>query len=397
MRIAHVITRLILGGAQENTVASVAGLRRCPGLEVELISGPTGAGEGSLVPWVRREGISLTETPHLVRPVHPLRDLLAWRWLTAHFRRTRPDVVHTHSGKAGVLGRLAARRAGVPLVVHTIHGPSFGPFQGACANAVFTAAERRAGRCTDRFVSVADAMTAQYLAAGIGGPSQYATVRSGFDLEPFLKVPLAPDPARRKALGLAGGDFVIGCIARLAPLKGHEDLVRLLPRLVGACPATRVLLVGDGPLRARLETALASAGLAGRVVFAGLVPPGDVAAHLAAMDALVHLSYREGLPRALPQALAAGRPVVAYDCDGAREVCRDGETGFLVPLGDGVGAADALARLGQDPALRIRLGRAGRELVRDAFSVERMVSSLEQLYRRWWTEVAGRGAGHNPT
>src|SRR3954470_18585101 len=169
MRITHVITRLIIGGAQENTLSSVLSLRQKPGFEVQLISGPSTGPEGSL----ESCDPQLITIPSLVRPIHPVKDFLALRQLEAHFRRTQPDLVHTHSGKAGLLGRLAAARAGVPIVVHTIHGPSFGNFQNPLANVLFRAAERRAGRVTTHFVTVAEAMTEQYLTAGIGHREQY--------------------------------------------------------------------------------------------------------------------------------------------------------------------------------------------------------------------------------
>jgi len=159
MRIAHVITRLIVGGAQENTIATVLGLRRKPGVEVRLISGPSLGPEGSLEPEVAAVPGLLTVLPHLVRPVHPWHDVVAWQQLARWFRQYQPRIVHTHSGKAGILGRLAAHRAGVPVIVHTIHGPSFGPFQGAVANGLFRTAERLAGRYTTHFITVAHAMT----------------------------------------------------------------------------------------------------------------------------------------------------------------------------------------------------------------------------------------------
>src|SRR5207245_11680235 len=173
MRVTHVITRLIVGGAQENTVASVLGLRRKPDVEVSLISGPTFGPEGSLAAEVASVPGLLTVVPHLVRPVHPWKDWRALRRLAALLRTQRPDIVHTHSGKAGILGRLAARRARVPVIVHTIHGPSFGAFQGRLPNAVFARAEHFAARVTTHFVVVADAMRDQYLARGIGRPAQY--------------------------------------------------------------------------------------------------------------------------------------------------------------------------------------------------------------------------------
>jgi len=162
MRVTHLITRLVIGGAQENTLATVSGLRTRPDLEVKLISGPTIGPEGSLEPTARDifsdQPEHFTVVPELVRPVHPWKDFIALRKLEKLLRAQSPDIVHTHSGKAGILGRLAAKRAGVPLIIHHIHGPSFGNFQGALANIIFTAAERRAGKVTDHFIVVAEAL-----------------------------------------------------------------------------------------------------------------------------------------------------------------------------------------------------------------------------------------------
>lgn len=379
MRVTHIITRLIVGGAQENTVASVLGLARKPGLELRLLSGPSAGREGKLESEVAAAGL-LEFIPALTRPVHPWKDVRALGQLTRRLRQTRPDLVHTHSGKAGVLGRLAAARAGVPIIVHTIHGPSFGPFQGRIANGIFLAAERYAARVTHHFVSVADAMTQQYLAAGIGQPGIYRTIRSGFPLEPFLRV--TNDPALRARYGLAPADFVVGKVARLFKLKGHDDLLAIAPALVRERPQTRFLLVGDGPWRGRFEQQVRALNLERQFVFTGLVPPAEVPALVGLMDVLVHLSLREGLPRALPQALAAARPVVAYDCDGAGEACRDGETGFLLRPGDRQGLQQRLRELGDDPALRERFGRCGQAWVRERYSVERMVDELHALYLR---------------
>ena len=386
MRVIHVITRLIVGGAQENTVASVLGLRAKPGWDVTLVAGPARGPEGSLEALFAGRPGSLTMVPELVRPIQPWNDCLAWHKLTRLFRARRPDIVHTHSGKAGILGRLAAARARVPLIVHTIHGPSFGCFQGGLANSAFRAAERYAARVTSRFVVVAQAMQQQYLAAGIGRPDQYTRILSGFGLEPFLRS--ANDLQLRARLGLAPDDVVIGKIARLFKLKGHDDLLEIAPELVRRCPRVRFLLVGDGPWRGRLEARVRSLGLERQVVFAGLVAPDAIAPLVGIMDLVVHLSLREGLPRALPQALAAARPVVAYDCDGAGEVCLENETGFLVRPGDLAGLRDRLLRLATEPALRQRLGRRGQQFVRERFDVQRMVDDLQQLYLRLAGQLA---------
>lgn len=379
MRVTHVITRLIIGGAQENTLASVLGLRQSGEFEADLISGPARGPEGSLLPPGPPPPF-ITLLPELVRPIHPWCDVIAFAKLARLFRVRRPDIVHTHSGKAGVLGRLAARRAGVPIIVHTIHGPSFGPFQGALANHLFLAAERLAARATTHFVVVAEALREQYLAAGIGRPEQYTKILSGFDLGPFLAA--RNDPQQRARWRLAPEDVVVGKIARLFKLKGHDDLFAVAPELVRRCPNMKFLLVGDGEWRARFERRARKLRLASHFVFAGLQPPSEIPSLVGVMDVVVHLSRREGLPRALAQALAAGRPVVAYDCDGAREVCIEGETGFLLAPGDLAGLTARLLELSGDPALRARLGERGRALVREQFPVERMVQSLQTLYRK---------------
>jgi glycosyltransferase involved in cell wall biosynthesis len=380
MRVTHIITRLIVGGAQENTVDSVLGLRTKPDVDVHLLSGPTCGPEGSLENRFSDCPGVLSIVPELVRPVHPLRDLQALRGLRERLRAQRPDIVHTHSGKAGVLGRLAAARAGVPHIVHSIHGPSFGPFQGALPNFVFRLAERVAARVTTHFVVVADAMRDQYLAAGIGRSEQYSRIFSGFVLEPFLGA--TNDLGVRGRLGLAPEDVVVGKVARLFKLKGHDDLFAVAVGLVRECPRLRFLLVGDGAWRGRFEARARELGLSRHFIFTGLVPPERVAELVGIMDVLVHLSLREGLARALPQALAAGKPVIAYDCDGAREICFNDQSGFLLPPGDLAGLRDRLLRLARDPVLRQRLGACGREFVRQRFDVRHMVDELHRLYLR---------------
>jgi glycosyltransferase involved in cell wall biosynthesis len=380
MRVIHVITRLIVGGAQENTVATVLGLHAKPDLDVSLISGPSLGPEGSLEVAFSRSPQLLSVLPPLVRPLHPWKDYLAWARLTRLFRERQPQVVHTHSSKAGIVGRLAAARAGVPIIVHTIHGPSFGPFQGRLPNALYRAAEHHAARVTTHFVVVAEAMKHQYLAAGIGRPDQYTTVLSGFELQPFLTA--RNDLQLRTRLGFAPDDVVVGKIARLFKLKGHDDLLTIAPDLVRSCPRIKFLLVGDGPWRSRFESQVRALGLQRQVVFTGLVPPAEVAPFVGIMDLLVHLSLREGLPRALPQALAAAKPVVAYDCDGAREVCLENETGFLVRPGDLPCLRERVLRLAEDTALRQRLGRQGQGFVQERFAVQKMVDDLHQLYLR---------------
>lgn len=380
MLVTHVITRLIVGGAQENTVATVVGLLDHPKYDVELISGPTPPDqpEGSIQEMVDSIPGLVHIVPELVRPVSPINDLRALLSLRDRFIETRPHIVHTHSGKAGVLGRLAARLAGVPHIVHTIHGPSFGTFQGPLANGIFKFAERLVGRSTDCFIGVADAMCQQYLEAGIGRPDEYQKVLSGFDLSPLLDA--KNDPAIRARWGIGPDDFVIGKVGRLFRLKGHDDLLSIAPRIMEENPNAKLLLVGGGEWRERFERIVEDRGLVGRVIFTGLVRPEEVPGLIGIMDLVVHLSRREGLPRVIPQALAAGKPVIAMDSDGAREACLDGINGYLVPVGSISRVAERVTELGNDPRLREAFGQRGRQFVKQEFSTATMVARIVQIY-----------------
>ncbi len=241
-------------------------------------------------------------------------------------------------------------------------------------------------------------MKEQYLAAGIGKPEQYTKIFSGFPLEPFLTA--KNDLDLRKKLGIAPDDFVVGKIARLFKLKGHDDLFAIAPELVRQNPKIKFLLVGDGEWRGRFENLAKSGGLEKHFIFTGLVPPSEVPKFVGIMDALVHLSLREGLPRALPQALAAGKPVVAYDCDGAREICRDDETGFLIAPGDKDKLFNYVLLLAGNENLCHRLGQSGSDFVRENFAVEKMVDAIYNLYLKLAAErhllprpSEGRGSG----
>jgi glycosyltransferase involved in cell wall biosynthesis len=379
MRIAHVITRMIIGGAQENTLLCCRDLIRLFGDDVLLITGPSLGPEGQLLEQGRGAQVPLALVPDLRRAIHPWRDWRAYRELKHVLRDFRPDVVHTHSAKGGFLGRLAAHDLRVPAIVHTVHGAPFHPYQNSLARALFRWCERYAARRCHALVSVADAMTDLMVEAGVAPRDKFRTVYSGMDVEPFL----AADQHRervRQQLGFAPDDVVIGKIARLFHLKGHEYLIAAAPRVVRQCPAAHFLLVGDGLLRQRLEDQIRRAGLTGRFHFTGLVPPQRIPELLGAMDILVHVSLREGLARALPQALIAGRPVVSYDVDGAREVTITGETGFLLPPRSVDPLADALIRLTGDAGLRRRMGSCGQARFCDQFRHQTMTRQLRALY-----------------
>ncbi len=380
MRIVHVITRLIIGGAQENTVLCCEDLVRRYGDDVLLVTGPPLGPEGSLLDRARAGGVPLKIIDPLRRAIHPWRDFLSYRQLKQTIRQFRPDVVHTHSAKGGILGRRAAWILGVKAVVHTVHGSPFYPNQGRAGRWFILCCERAAARQCHALVGVADAMTDQLVAAGVAPREKFTTVYSGMEVEPFLHSAEHRDRVRRE-LGYRPEHVVIGKIARLFTLKGHDDVIEAARTVVAQQPFVRFLFIGDGILRERLQRQISEAGLTDHFQFTGLVPPDRIPELIVATDIVVHASLREGLARVLPQALIAGRPAVSYDVDGAREVVISGETGYLIPPRDVARLAEALARLAADPALRDRLGQEGRRRFTEQFRHEHMTAELRKLYQ----------------
>ncbi len=379
-KVVHIITRMILGGAQENTLLTCEGLLRSGPWDVTLVTGPAIGPEGELIERALRNGVPTIIVPELRRAVNPWRDAASAAKLVSIVRGLRPAIVHTHSSKAGILGRLAARAARVPVIVHTIHGLPFYDYQGRVAHEAFALSERVAARCCDRLVCVADAMAQKALAAGVGRPELYVTVYSGMEVEAFLNAGSSRGAVRRE-FGFREGDIVIGKIARLFDLKGHKYVLEAAREILSRCPRARFLFVGDGILRDRLQKQAARLGVADRVVFAGLIDASHIPTMISAMDIVVHASLREGLARVLVQALLCAKPVVSYDVDGACEVIADGRTGRLVPPESVRELAEAVLDLIERPDHAAQMAREGRRRVRDAFRAETMVGRLERIYR----------------
>ncbi len=381
MRIAHVITRMIVGGAQENTLFTCEDLIRQHGDDVLLITGPALGPEGDLLAAEQGADVPQLVLPHLRRAIHPGHDLRAYREVKRSLRDFAPDVVHTHSAKGGMLGRLAATSLDVPAVVHTVHGAPFHEFQSRGARSFFRRCETFAARRCHALISVADAMTDQLVAAHVAPREKFTTIYSGMDVAPLLNANTTRQETRR-ALGFRDDQIVIGKIARLFHLKGHEYLIEAAAEAVGQFPQLRFLLIGDGLLRTKLEAQIAAAGLTEYFCFTGLVAPQRIPSLVGAMDALVHCSLREGLARALPQALIAGKPAISYDVDGAREVVIDGVTGYLLPPQSIRPLAEALVDVARNDQRREAMGKAGQARFTEQFRHEFMTAEIRKLYMR---------------
>ena len=381
MRVMHVITRMIIGGAQENTLFNCLDLKQIYGDDVLLVTGPADGPEGDLLQQGRGGDLAVELIPDLKRAIHPARDYRAYKAISRLIADFQPDVVHTHSAKGGMLGRRAAWVSRVPAVLHTVHGAPFHPYQSALARQLFRGCEKVAATWCHRMISVADAMTDLMVDAGVASRDKFVTIYSGMDVQPYLDAHLHRQSVRQK-YQFADDEIVIGKVARLFHLKGHDDLVTAAATVIKSNPKVRFLLVGDGILRQPLQSRIDQLGLAKHFVFTGLVPPAEVPGLMAAMDVLVHTSLREGLARALPQALIAGRPVVTYDIDGAREVAINDQTGFLVPPGNVAELASRIGQLAGDPAACARMGEAGRQRFTDQFRHETMTRRIRETYQQ---------------
>jgi glycosyltransferase involved in cell wall biosynthesis len=371
IRVLHAITLLELGGAQRNTLDTVMLLDRRR-FEVGLACG---VGAELFVEAHSAPDVRLFALPHLVREVRPLADRAALGELRAAIRAFRPDVVHTHSSKAGILGRWAARRERVPVVVHSIHGFGFGPHQSAPVRWAFLTAERLAARWTDHFIAVSRRNLEEGVRLGLFAPERASVIRSGVVLRSFREH--AGGDRVRSELGIPATAPLVLQVACLKPQKAPERFVALAAAVGRRFPEAHFLLVGDGALRPALEAARRSAGLEGRLHLPGW--RRDIPALLDAATVVTLTSHFEGLPRALVEALAAGVPVVAMAVDGVDEVVRDGTNGFLVREGDVAALAERVATILGSRELRDRLAAgAGNGL--EPFERDTMVREQEALY-----------------
>jgi glycosyltransferase involved in cell wall biosynthesis len=371
LRVLHAITMLELGGAQRNTLDTVRLLDR-ERFEVALATADT----GELLPEARRlADVATFELPHLRREVRPRQDLAALLELRRAIRAFAPDVVHTHSSKAGILGRLATRLEEVPVVVHSIHGWGFGPHQSAGVHAAYLAAERLVAPFTTCFIAVAAENLEQGVRLGLFTRERARLIRSGIALEAFAA--RSGGEAVREELGIPAGVPLVVQVSCFKPQKAPERFVRLAARLAPCFPDAHFLLAGDGELRASLERLRGAAGLDDRLHLPGW--RRDIPALLDAATVVTLTSRFEGLPRAVVEALAARKAVVAMAVDGVREVLRDGWNGYLVAEGDLDTMVERVRALLLEPGLRAALEeRAGQGL--GEFDRDLMVRQQEALY-----------------
>ncbi len=376
MKILHLITRLIVGGAQENTVYTAQLLN--PHLfDVDVICGPQTGSEGSLIEEALHKGIKLSILPELVRELNPIKDIIAFIKLFLILRREGYPIIHTHSSKAGILGRFAAKLAGTPIIIHTIHGWSFHDYMPFWRRQLFITLEKIAASFTHRMIVVTQKDIEKGLRKGIGKPHQYILIRSAIPLDEFLHKSTDKTELRLE-FGIPPKVPVVGTVGRLSPQKNPLEWLEIAAKIAASKTNCYFLLVGDGLLRSEVENHIKKLNLQNRVILTGL--RRDVPRLLSLMDVFLLTSLWEGLPRVLPQAMCMEVPIVAYASDGVAEIIEHEHTGLICAPGEINGAASYCLQLLDSPDLRNKLIAQAKKLATEQFDLRSMIRQLEELY-----------------
>ncbi len=381
IKVIHVITRLITGGADENTIYTVNGLA-ADGYNVTLVAGEESE-RGFIEEIDLHNEAELKILPGLVRNISPVNDLKALINIYKLLKNGNYQIIHTHTAKAGILGRLAAKLAGVPIIIHGIHGTTFPEDINPLRRFLFKFLERITGRFTDFFITVGNDLKDIYLKAGIGKPEQYQTVHSGMDLDKFYKAADYSEDMKNKIrtkYGIKEDEIVIAKVAKLQQRKGYKYYLQLVSRITATHNNVKFLIVGSGSDDVKLKKMVKAKGLEQKVIFTGYCD--NVEDIFAIMDIKVLTSLWEGLPRVLVQAAATGVPIVTFAVEGAYEIVKEGENGFVVPLKDVDLLEKRVTALIEDKKLRIKMGEYGRKKADYSWSIDNMVNKIREIYKR---------------
>ena len=376
LTVLRAITRLNIGGPAIHAILLTSGLNDERFRSI-LVSGQESPTEGSMRDLAVSQAVRPLSLTGLGREVSPLHDLLAVRQAYGLIRRLRPTIVHTHLAKAGTVVRLAARLAGVPIILHTYHGHVFHSYFSPLKTRVFLNIERALGLVSDRLIAVGEKQRRELIGYRVAPAEKIVAVPLGLEIEPMLEVERERGRLRAE-LGLSDGELLVGIVARLVPVKAHEVFFEAAERIARAVPKARFLVIGDGERRAELERLVGRLGLSERTRFLGW--RRDMRVVYADLDVVALSSLNEGSPVAIIEAMAAGRPVVASDVGGVSEVVEHDCSGLLVPRRDAAALAAAVTDLLQDPAGAARLGAAARAAVFPKYASSRLVEDIGRLY-----------------
>lgn len=376
IKLLHVITRLVRGGADENTIYNIRGLDKGR-YQVELLVG----GDSDFDLLNNLNDIHYCVIPELRRNINPWYDCLAFFKLLKILKKNKYQIVHTHTAKAGFLGRIAAKIVGIPITVHTLHGITFHDFINPLVKMCYIGLEKVAGHYTDKFITVGEDLKQKYLEKNIGSPARYTTIYSGFYIDKFYRDSEDLDDFRTeefKKLGISRSDVIIGTVSRLEPRKGHTYLFQAVDRMIREITNVKLLVSGEGSYRENLEKEVERLKLKEKIYFLGF--RSDIPQIITLFDIFVLTSLWEGLPRVLVQAALLGKPIVTFDVEGAWEIVKDGVNGFIVPPKDIELLTQKLLFLAKDLTNTRQMGLKGKKIVGHDWDVENMVSKTKKVY-----------------
>lgn len=379
IKVLHIITVFSIGGATENTLFSVEGLDAL-GYDASILTGPNISSEGDLFQRAAKNHIKVEVLECLRREISPLNDIKALFSIIRTLKKGNYDIVHTHSSKAGIIGRIAAKVAKVPIIVHTIHGLPFHEYQSRLMHFLYVKAEQFGALLSDKLITVSNIIISKSLKEKVGTADKFVTVRSGFEMEEFIK-PASDSTKLKKELNLSDNNIIIGKIARFSILKGHKYILQIIPEVAKSVPEAIFLFVGSGELLEEFKLKVKALGIEKNVRFAGLIESKNIPEYIKIMDIVVHTSLLEGLSRIFPQSMAAQKPVISFNIDGAPEVIIENKTGYLVEPENCSELTDKIIKLARNKELRESFGKAGKELVVKDWTIESMVNNIDKVYQ----------------
>lgn len=372
-KILHVHTLPVISGSGIHTLIIMKGLDRSK-YKVEFACAPG----GDLIKEVVNCGIEFKPIKHFVQEINVYHDLIALWELVYLLKKEKYDIIHTHNSKAGFIGRLAAKIVRVPIIIHTIHGFAFHEFEKPPRRILFIFLERLAAKFADKLITVSEPLKRWGLRLKIGRAEQYITIHDGIEIEKFKKVNIDIEE-KKQEFGIKQGELVVGVVSKLWEGKGHRDILKAAKGVIKKIPNVRFMFVGEGYLREELERLTQQLGLSENIIFTGF--RRDIPEITAIFDIAVLASYYEGMGRVLLEAMVLAKPVVATKVGGIVDVVEDGKTGFLVPPKNPKALAEAMIRLLSDERLRKIMGKEARKRIDTRFSVQAMVSKIEEVYQ----------------
>ncbi|MHB8929040.1 MAG: glycosyltransferase family 4 protein [Melioribacteraceae bacterium] len=377
-KVLNIITLFSVGGATETVVSMAHGLI-LRGYEVHIATGPNIPTEGSMYEVTDRLNIPVFTFPKLMRKINLFNDVQIIFQLARFIKKNSYDIVHTHSSKAGVVGRIAAWLAGTPVRVHTIHGLPFHRYQTWYLRNLFKLIEMFTAMTCNKLIAVSHTIVDVMVKNKLARQNKFVVIRSGFEIKIFQNYDHDIQTIRNK-YNLDKNDIIIGKVARFSILKGHMYLLSAFEIVNKKMPNVKLLLIGNGELENKLKKTISEKHLEDKVIFTGLVQPEEIPSVISLLDILVHTSLLEGLARVLPQAIMMGKPVISFDLDGAHEVIKNGLNGYLIEPENIEMLADRIIELASDLEKAKKFGQYGKDFLGDEFSEEKMVKQVHDLY-----------------